>query len=107
VLEEKETHISSRDIYGSTHKYVIDKKQLKGISEKSNQSEQVELSIDPSEISTLTEEALKKRAADKFNAEKRDRTDDNDDDENNKKRKRQSAVSDKTKKKKKANDFKF
>jgi hypothetical protein len=26
VLEEQETHVDSRDIYGSTHKYVFDKK---------------------------------------------------------------------------------
>jgi splicing factor 3B subunit 2 len=101
VLEEQESHISSKDIYGSSHKYVIDKKQLRG-------GDQVELSIDPSEISTLTEDALKKRAADKFNAEKNKNNDDDDnEDENEKKRKRQSSGPDKGKKKKKNNDFKF
>jgi len=101
VLEEQETHVSSRDIYGSTHKYVIDKKQLKGMA---GTSDHVELSIDPNELETLTEEALKKRLTDQFHAERKGKGDE--DDEESKKRKRQ-PTREKSKKKKKTTEYKF
>jgi splicing factor 3B subunit 2 len=103
VLEETEAHISSKDIYGSTHKYLIDKKQLKEVP-----GEQVELSIDPSEITTLTEDTLKKRAADKFTAlENKHRLDLPTDAEGEQKKRKRTNTNEKSKKKKKTNDFKF
>jgi hypothetical protein len=104
VLEETEAHVSSKDIYGSTHKYLIDKKQLKG---HEMPGEQVELSIDPSEITTLTEDTLKKRAADKFSAMENKTKGDFAEEQGEQKKRKRASTSEKSKKKKKTNDFKF
>jgi splicing factor 3B subunit 2 len=113
VLEQRETSVSSGELYGSSHLYVVpskkDKKQSSSTATvdlmKSQRTEEIELSLDPSEIPDLTEDALAK----KFDREMADRKkkESQGQGEGDKKRKRTTSSSSQPKKKKKKDDFKF
>lgn len=98
VLEQKDSNVSSGELYGSSHLYVLP------AAKNLQLSEEVELSLDPSEIPNLTEDALAKKF-DKELAQKQKEAGVLADE--GKKRKRTTSTSAQPPKKKKKEEFKF
>eukprot|EP01126_Amoeba_proteus_P040718 TRINITY_DN4359_c0_g2_i1.p1 TRINITY_DN4359_c0_g2~~TRINITY_DN4359_c0_g2_i1.p1 ORF type:complete len:555 (+),score=164.23 TRINITY_DN4359_c0_g2_i1:255-1919(+) len=116
VLEEKEVSVGTTELYGSSHLYVLPKEKKDKVPKpppgapervelmKSQKSESIELSLDPSELPTLTEDVLEKKYDKEIADRKKDREKLTDD--GGRKRKRIGSTATKQKKKKKA-EFKF